>query len=295
MNKGWKAKTKKIWQADLMWSGTKKKSRGKKPRKWPVFNAFDLVLQAPPFFLLSAFLSSLAENAYRFSFSIFPKHAKASCSIFTIIMVTMTLFTLFSMLYETNLNVEDLVTQRISVIILAKDGERNTKMLKGHFPRARIAQGNQLQSHDESHYVSLEAIYKEKYVKELEYFMKNGKTMLVMLLEDDVVPVYTNKTLWYHLANNTVPLFSNDLANFDCSKRGLFWKTGSNGNKSLCRISSKETLMEQVQCLRSIPDAIDVSINYCQEKLDIVQKRFLVFVHSGMPSLIGHPNNNFIF
>lgn len=53
--------------------------------------------------------------------------------------------------------------------------------------------------------------------------------------------------------------------------------------------------MEQVQCLRSIPDAIDVSINYCQEKLDIVQKRFLVFVHSGMPSLIGHPNNNFIF
>lgn len=210
-------------------------------------------------------------------------------------MVTMTLFTLFSMLYETNLNVEDLVTQRISVVILTKDGERNTKMLKGHFPRARIAQGNQLQSHDESHYVSLEAIYKEKYVKELEYFMKNGKTMLVMLLEDDVVPVYTNKTLWYHLANNTVPLFSNDLANFDCSKRGLFLKTGSNGNKSLCRISSKETLMEQVQCLRSIPDAIDVSINYCQEKLDIVQKRFLVFVHSGMPSLIGHPNNNFIF
>lgn len=119
--------------------------------------------------------------------------------------------------------------------------------------------------------------------------MDNGKTMLIMLLEDDVIPVYTNTTLWYHLAINTVPLFSNDLANFDCSKRGLYLTTGSSDNKSLCRIFSKETLHAQIRCLRSIPDPIDITISYCQEQLNIVQKRFLVFVHSGMPSLIGHP------
>ncbi|CAO3621662.1 unnamed protein product [Mucor hiemalis] len=141
---------------------------------------------------------------------------------------------------------------------------------------------------------SLEDLYKEKYIQELEYFVNHGKTMLVMLLEDDVVSVYSNKTLWYHLAINTIPLFSNDLSNFDCSKRGFWLKTGSNGNKSLCRIFSKETLKSQIECLRSIPDPIDVTINYCQEKLDIVQKRFLAFVHSGMPSLIGHSDTGFI-
>ncbi|KAI8075705.1 hypothetical protein BDF21DRAFT_423507, partial [Thamnidium elegans] len=114
--------------------------------------------------------------------------------------------------------------------------------------------------------------------------------MLVMLLEDDVIPVYTNKTLWYHLAINTIPLFSNDLANFDCSKRGFLLSTSFSDNKSLCRIFSKETLVSQVSCLRSIPDPIDIAIGYCQEQLSITQKRFLAFVHSDMPSLIGHVN-----
>jgi hypothetical protein len=205
--------------------------------------------------------------------------------LFSVVIITMTLFTLFLMLYETNLNVQDLVAQRISVVILTKDGQRNTNILKGYFPRARIAQGNAIASQD---LVFLEDIYKEKYIQELEHFVYNGKTMLVMLLEDDVLSVYTNKTLWYHLAVNTIPLFSNDLANFDCSKRGFFLSTGSDGNKSLCRIFSKETLKEQINCLRSIPDPIDITIDYCQKQLNIVQKRFLAFVHSGMPSLIGH-------
>ncbi|KAL7310479.1 hypothetical protein PS15m_009975 [Mucor circinelloides] len=194
-------------------------------------------------------------------------------------------FTLLSMLYETNLNVEQLVSQRISVVILSKDGQRNTQALKSHFPQAKVSLGN-----NTSFAGSLEDIYKEKYIQELEYFMKHSKTMLVMLLEDDVIPVYTNKTLWYHLAINTVPLFSNDLANFDCSKRGLFLTTTSDGNKSLCRMFSKENLAEQIKCLRSIPDPIDITIHHCQEQLNITQKRFLAFVHSGMPSVIQHHN-----
>ncbi|GAN08632.1 hypothetical protein MAM1_0215d08147 [Mucor ambiguus] len=199
------------------------------------------------------------------------------------IMVLGFTFTLFSMLYETNLNVEQLVSQRISFVILTKDGQRNTQILKSHFPQARVSLGNNASIEG-----SLEDIYKEKYIQELEHFMKHSKTMLVMLLEDDVIPVYTNKTLWYHIAINTVPLFSNDLANFDCSKRGLFLTTTSDGNKSLCRMFSKETLAEQIKCLRSITDPIDITIHYCQEQLNITQKRFLAFVHSGMPSVIQH-------
>lgn len=200
----------------------------------------------------------------------------------TIIVIGFT-FTLFSMLYETNLNVEQLVSQRISVVILTKDGQRNTHVLRNHFPQAKISLGNNFSTEG-----SLEEIYKEKYIQELEHFMEHSKTMLVMLLEDDVVSVYTNKTLWYHLAMNTVPLFSNDLANFDCSKRGLYLTTTSDGNKSLCRMFSKETLAAQIKCLRSIPDPIDITIDYCQQQLDITQKRFLAFVHSGMPSVIQH-------
>jgi hypothetical protein len=187
------------------------------------------------------------------------------------------------MLYETNLNVEQLVSHRISVVILTKDGQRNTQVLQNHFPKAKISLGNNVSIEG-----PLEDIYKEKYIQELEHFMEHGKTMLVMLLEDDVVSVYTNKTLWYHLAINTIPLFSNDLANFDCSKRGLYLTTTSDGNKSLCRMFSKETLAAQIKCLRSIPDPIDITIDYCQKQLDITQKRFLTFVHSGMPSVIQH-------
>ncbi|KAG1086407.1 hypothetical protein G6F42_021003 [Rhizopus arrhizus] len=214
------------------------------------------------------------------------RHTKTrNILILATVMVVGFTFTLFSMLYETNLNVEQLVSQRISVVILSKDGQRNTQALKSHFPQAKISLGN-----NASLAGSLEDIYKEKYIQELEYFMKHSKTMLVMLLEDDVIPVYTNKTLWYHLAINTVPLFSNDLANFDCSKRGLFLTTTSDGNKSLCRMFSKENLAEQIECLRSIPDPIDVTIHHCQEQLNITQKRFLAFVHSGMPSVIQHHN-----
>lgn len=213
-------------------------------------------------------------------------------SLITTILFIITAFILFSALYDTNVNVERLVSQRISVVILSKDGKRNTNILKSHFPQASISIKNRIQAKAEND--SLEDLYREKYIQELEYFVEHGKTMLVMLLEDDVVSVYTNKTLWYHLAINTIPLFANDLANFDCSKRGFLLKTGSDGNKSLCRIFSKETLKSQIQCMRSIPDPIDVTINYCQEKLDITQKRFLAFVHSGMPSLIGHSDTGFI-
>lgn len=208
--------------------------------------------------------------------------SKQTLAFATIITIGFT-FILFSMLYETNLNVEQLVSHRISVVILTKDGQRNTQALQNHFPQAKISFGNNVSVEG-----PLEDVYKEKYIQELEHFMEHGKTMLVMLLEDDVVSLYTNRTLWYHLAINTVPLFSNDLANFDCSKRGLYLTTTSDGNKSLCRMFSKETLAAQIKCLRSIPDPIDITIDYCQQQLDITQKRFLAFVHSGMPSVIQH-------
>lgn len=214
--------------------------------------------------------------------------------LFTAISFIIIAFILFSALYDTNINVEQLVSQRISVVILSKEGKRNTNILKSHFPQASISIENKVVAKAKAKDNSLEDLYKEKYIQELEYFVDHGKTMLVMLLEDDVVSVYTNKTLWYHLAINTIPLFANDLANFDCSKRGFLLKTGSDGNKSLCRIFSKETLKSQIECMRSITDPIDVTINYCQEKLNITQKRFLAFVHSGMPSLIGHSDTGFI-
>ncbi|GAA5795231.1 hypothetical protein HPULCUR_000586 [Helicostylum pulchrum] len=204
-------------------------------------------------------------------------------------MVVINMCFLFSLLYDSNINVHDLVSKRISVVILTKDGQRNTASLKSNFPQARVATGNNITSSDIK-LDTFELMYKEKYIQELEYFVDNGQTMLVMLLEDDVIPVYTNKTLWYHLAINTIPLFSNDLANFDCSKRGFLLSTSFSDNKSLCRIFSKETLVSQVRCLRSIPDPIDIAIGYCQEQLGITQKRFLAFVHSGMPSIIGHVN-----
>lgn len=217
-------------------------------------------------------------------FRMFIQHKARKILVLATVIVIGSAFTLFSMLYETSLNVEELVSQRISIVILTKDGQRNTQALRDHFPQARISLRN-----DVSVDGSLEDVYKKKYIQELEHFMLHGNTMLVMLLEDDVVPVYTNKTLWYHIAINTVPLFSNDLANFDCSKRGIFLTTTSTGNKSLCRIFSKETLAAQIKCLRSVPLPIDISIRKCQEDLDIIQKRFLVFVHSGMPSVIQHP------
>lgn len=62
--------------------------------------------------------------------------------LYSVILVVFFIFMLFSILYETNLNVERLISQRISVVILTKDGERNTQLLKTHFPQARIALGN---------------------------------------------------------------------------------------------------------------------------------------------------------
>lgn len=201
--------------------------------------------------------------------------------LFIVLALAIIIFILFSSLYETNINVEQLVSQRISVVILTKDGQRNTNSLQHLFPHARISKGNNISRTliSNKEISPVEYIYKEKYIQELENFIENGKTMMVMLLEDDVIPVYTNKTLWYHLAINTIPLFSNDLANYDCSKRGFLTTTGFSDNKSLCRIFSKENLRPQINCLRSIPDAIDISIGYCQQQLDIDQKRFLAFVH----------------
>jgi hypothetical protein len=112
--------------------------------------------------------------------------------------------------------------------------------------------------------------------------------MLIIMLEDDVVPLYTGKALMYHLMINTLSLFSNDLDNFDCAKRGFLLPTGSNGNKSLCRIFSKETLSKQLQCLKSKEGPIDVLIDVCQQELGIVQKRFLLVNHSGLKSTLGH-------
>jgi hypothetical protein len=54
--------------------------------------------------------------------------------LYSVILVVFFIFMLFSILYETNLNVERLISQRISVVILTKDGERNTQLLKTHFP-----------------------------------------------------------------------------------------------------------------------------------------------------------------
>ncbi|CAO3639699.1 unnamed protein product [Cunninghamella echinulata] len=152
---------------------------------------------------------------------------------------------------------------------MSGNNQRNEKELVEYFPKANFITNDILPFNEFG-----EIYYRDKYVKILEDFLENGNTMLIMILENDVIPVYTKRTFYYHFAFQTLSLFSNDLQNFDCSKRGYIFKTGSSGNKSLCRIFSKENLREQIDCIKSLNEPIDIMIHYCQVKLNIEQRKF---------------------
>jgi hypothetical protein len=197
-------------------------------------------------------------------------------------------------LYESNLDAKSIFESRIEVHLMTRNCKRNSLQLLHYFPQATVHNDTPCQSGDFHYFKNTvevrgsESDYKQKYINALKHFLAFSDRMLVMVLEDDVVPIYSISTTIRHLVINTMAFFSNDLDNFDCSKRGFLLRTGSDGNKSLCRIYSKETLKKQIECFEELPDAIDIMINYCQEKLDIPQKRFLLFNHIGFRSLLGH-------
>uniref|UniRef100_A0AAT9H820 Glycosyltransferase n=1 Tax=Rhizopus microsporus phasma-like virus 1 TaxID=3156537 RepID=A0AAT9H820_9VIRU len=183
------------------------------------------------------------------------------------------------------LNVSEYCQKRMETCILTStEGDRYSKDLKRVFPNSYFCENINLNKTTDTK----EDYYKYKYIHYLEHFLEKQEHMLIIMLEDDVVPIYTGRALYYQLLLNTLSLFSNDLDNFDCSKRGFLLPTGSNGNKSLCRIFSKETLKEQIQCFREEEGPIDIVIDKCQQKLGITQKRFLIVNHSGLRSTLNH-------
>jgi len=131
--------------------------------------------------------------------------------------------------------------------------------------------------------------YKQKYIRTLINCLK-GNRMLCLLIEDDILFLHEK---WYShelLVYNTISKFSNDLCFTDCSKQGFFINTGITGNKSLCRIYTKENLKEFIECLKTdySEKPIDLAIATCQEKLSICQRRVLLVQHSGRKSELGH-------
>jgi hypothetical protein len=201
-----------------------------------------------------------------------------------------------------NMNNIEYVDTRVNVYVQTKNCKRDFDKIQQLFPNAMAIADepctrrehifkSYIEEIDKSH---MRLKYAYKYIETLK-ICQQGDKMLCMILEDDVLFINNNETIWNNIALNTLAMFANENTFWDCSTRRLWFGRGSGGDKTLCRIYSTERLPTFIQCLegylRSTLDAqetgIDVLINKCQVDLGINQKRFLLVNHSGQKSLLG--------
>jgi hypothetical protein len=191
----------------------------------------------------------------------------------------------------------------MNVYVQTQDCGRNFNKIQQVFPQA-IAMADEPCTEKEHVFksyiqpidnINTTVKYAYKYLETLK-ICQNGNKFLCMILEDDILFLHKNETTWNNVVLNTMSLFSGDETFWDCSKRGLWLSTASNGGKTLCRIFSNDLLPPFTDCiagyLHSLPDneekEIDVLIDRCQNDLKIAQKQFLLVNHSGKKSLLGH-------
>lgn len=136
---------------------------------------------------------------------------------------------------------------------------------------------------------SKDAMLREKYAQVLDH-CRAGQKMKCLILEDDVVFLHTAERTRELLVKNTLTLFNTERDAFDCTKRGLGWfRSTHTGNGSQCRIYSKTTVPCITGCLRDTmaKAQLDTGLGACQATCGLLQKRFLLVVHSGLGSTMG--------
>lgn len=198
-------------------------------------------------------------------------------------------------LHYIDVDIDKVVDKRLNVYTQTISCGRNSQEIYEYFPQssfvindnATCPYPNTIDTYAFNSSMDNELNYKYKYVDTLRHCLQSDK-MLCMILEDDITFLHRNASTWRNIAINTVSLFANEECFYDCSSRGLWLKTGITGNKSLCRIFTKERLPDFIPCLMQKDDPIDIGIARCQEAIGICQKRFLLVQHTGMSSTLGH-------
>ncbi|KAI9721831.1 MAG: hypothetical protein M1812_002167 [Candelaria pacifica] len=116
----------------------------------------------------------------------------------------------------------------------------------------------------------------------------HGVKMLCLILEDDAVFLHTPSRTREVLVQNTITYHFNEDSAYDCGKRGNGWFPSSQtGLGSLCRIYSKDKAGCMAGCLVEPKHPLshaDLELMRCQMKCQLVQKRFLLVQHTGLPS-----------
>jgi hypothetical protein len=214
-------------------------------------------------------------------------------------------FLVFKFINHHYINIDNVeyVGTRLNVYVQTKNCGRNFNHVQKFFPSA-VAMADEPCTRNENIFKSyIEPIdmnskalrYSYKYLETLK-ICQNGDKMLCMIVEDDILFLHQNETTWNNIVLNTMSLVSDDEVFWDCSKRGIWFPTTSNGIKTLCRIYNTDLLPAFTDCiaayLQSTTDTeekgIDVLIDKCQIELGITQKRFLLVNRSGQKSPLGY-------
>lgn len=170
------------------------------------------------------------------------------------------------------------ITSNFDSVVIVADVEDN--------PRCEAL--NQMQLHTpQDPALSLDDNYRDKYIRTLND-CATGNKMKCLILEDDVVLLHDLDTTRRVLVENTLTLFNHEESAWDCTKRGLGWlSSGHTGMGSQCRIYSMLNARCMSECLTdsSLP-RLDSGLKQCQITCGLIQKRFLLAVHSGLQPTI---------
>lgn len=127
--------------------------------------------------------------------------------------------------------------------------------------------------------------YSNKY-KDILESCSSAQSRLCLIIEDDAIPINSEKTMKQRLIMNTLSLFTNEGVTWDCSKRGIGWlKTGITGNKSVCRIIAKhdaKLILDKYDT--SLP--ADIALSKAISSSGIKQSRFLLVQHGAFNSIM---------